>query len=152
MLLKVAPDLEPAQRAAIAELVVDHRVDGLIVSNTTVTRPDKLAKELKEEKGGLSGQLVKDLATERIADFYRLLGGRLPIIGVGGVASAADAYAKIRAGATLVQMYTGLVYEGPGVVPDILNGLVELLKRDGFSNVTQAVGVDTVTPPLKQAV
>ena len=114
----------------------------MIVGNTTVTRPEKLDAKLKEEKGGLSGQLLRDLATERIADFYKLTGGRLPIIGAGGVASAADAYAKIRAGATLVQVYTGLIYEGPQLVPDILNGLVTLLKKDGFTHISQAVGID----------
>ncbi len=142
LVLKVAPDLEPAQRASIAELLQKHSIDGLIVGNTTVTRPDKLDAKLKEEKGGLSGQLLRDLATERIADFYNLTGGRLPIIGAGGIASAADAYAKIRAGATLVQVYTGLIYEGPQLVPDILNGLVDLLQNDGFTHISQAVGID----------
>lgn len=142
LVLKIAPDLEPAQRAAIAELLQRHSIDGLIVGNTTVTRPDKLDAKLKEEKGGLSGQLLRDLATERIADFYKLTGGRLPIIGAGGVASAADAYSKIRAGATLVQVYTGLIYEGPQLVPDILNGLVALLQKDGFTHISQAVGID----------
>lgn len=152
LLVKVAPDLDAAQRKAIADLAIHHHIDGLIVSNTTITRPEKLKKELKEEKGGLSGQLVKELATERIADFYRLLGGRIPIIGVGGIASAEDAYAKIRAGATLVQIYTGLIYEGPAVIVSILNGLVDLLKKDGFSNVAQAVGIDSRAEPLKEAV
>ena len=142
LVLKVAPDLEPEQRAAIAELLQRHSIDGLIVGNTTVTRPEKLDARLKEEKGGLSGQLLRDLATERISDFYKLTGGRLPIIGAGGVSSAADAYAKIRAGATLVQVYTGLIYEGPQLVPDILNGLVDLLKKDGFTHISQAVGID----------
>lgn len=142
LVLKVAPDLDAPQRQAIADLVLHHHLDGLIVSNTTVTRPDALAKELKEEKGGLSGQLLRDLALERIRDFYALTGGRIPIIGVGGISNAEDAYARIRAGATLVQLYTALVYEGPALVPDILNGLVALLKRDGFNNVMQAVGAD----------
>lgn len=151
LVLKVAPDLDESQRAAIAQLVLHHHIDGLIVSNTTVTRPEKLDAKLKEEKGGLSGQLLRDLATERVADFYRLTGGRVPIIGVGGISSAADAYAKIRAGASLVQLYTALVYEGPALVPSILTGLSSLLKRDGFNNVMQAVGADA-RAPLKEAV
>lgn len=140
LVLKVAPDLEPQQRKDIAELALHHHLDGLIVSNTTVTRPEKLAAKLKDEKGGLSGQLLRALATERVGDFYKLVNGRIPIIGAGGVSSAEDAYEKIRAGASLVQMYTGLVYEGPAVVPRILNGLSALLKRDGYRNVAQAVG------------
>ncbi|HYD19642.1 MAG TPA: quinone-dependent dihydroorotate dehydrogenase [Patescibacteria group bacterium] len=151
LLLKVAPDLDAGQRADIAELLQKHYIDGLIVGNTTVSRPDKLDKKLVDEKGGLSGQLLRDLATERVADFYRLTGGRLPIIGAGGVASAADAYAKIRAGATLVQVYTGMIYEGPQLVPDILNGLVALLQKDGFSNISQAVGLDAGKPAQTQA-
>lgn len=142
LLLKVAPDLDAEQRGAVAELIEKHKVDGLIVGNTTVTRPKGLDPALVDERGGLSGALLKDLATERIRDFYRLTAGRVPIIGVGGIASAEDAYAKIRAGASLVQLYTGLIFEGPGLVPEILQGLNLLLARDGFKNVAEAVGRD----------
>ena len=142
LLLKVAPDLEAAQREDIAALVIEHRIDGLIVSNTTVTRPAALDAKLKDEKGGLSGQLLSDLATERIADFYKLTQGKLPIVGVGGIATAADAYAKIRAGASLVQVYTALVYEGPALVPNVLAGLVHLMRKDGFNHISEAVGAD----------
>ncbi len=140
LLLKVAPDLDSAQRAAIAELALRHRIDGLIVSNTTLARPAALAPALKEEKGGLSGQLLKDLATDVIGDFYRLTEGNLPIVGAGGIGGPEDAYAKICAGASLVQVYTGLVFEGPSLVPRILEGLAALLKKDGFSHVAEAVG------------
>lgn len=140
--LKIAPDLDAAQRQAVAQVALAQNVDGLIVSNTTVARPDALAKELKGEKGGLSGRLLRGLATERVADFYALTQGRIPIIGAGGISSAEDAYARIRAGASLVQLYTGLVFEGPQLVTGILKGLAALLKRDGFSHVAQAVGAD----------
>lgn len=140
LLLKVAPDLEAAPRAAIAELALRHRIDGLIVSNTTVSRPAALAEALKNEKGGLSGQLLTSLSTEVIGDFYQLTGGNIPIVGAGGVGSAADAYDKIRAGASLVQVYTALVFEGPGLVRRILEGLPALLRQDGHARVADAVG------------
>jgi dihydroorotate dehydrogenase len=145
LLVKVAPDLDAAQRAAIAELAPRHKIDGLIVSNTTVSRPATLAATLKDQKGGLSGQLLKDLSTEAVGDFYRLTGGNLPIVGAGGISSAADAYEKICAGASLVQVYTGLVFEGPGLVRLILEGLPALLKRDGFSRISDAVGAAQAT-------
>lgn len=140
LLLKIAPDLDMQQKTDIAEVVLARKIDGLIVSNTTVARPEKLAARLKSEKGGLSGALLKDIATQTIRDMYRLTGGRLPIIGVGGVSCAEDAYEKIRAGAALVQLYTALVYEGPLLIPRILEGLVRLLEKDGFRNVSEAVG------------
>lgn len=140
LLLKIAPDLDAAQRGAIAELALRHRIDGLIVSNTTISRPSTLAPALTEEKGGLSGQLLTALSTEVISDFYRLTNGALPVVGAGGVGSAEDAYAKIRAGASLVQLYTALVFEGPGLPGRILEGLSVLLRRDGFAHVAEAVG------------
>jgi dihydroorotate dehydrogenase len=142
VLLKIAPDLTPGQRADIAEAALKHHVDGLIISNTTVTRPSVLPENLRDEKGGLSGRLLGGLSTEVIRDFYRLTGGAVPIIGVGGISSAADAYAKIRAGASLVQVYTALVYQGPQLISGILEGLAELLKRDGFQHVSEAVGAE----------
>lgn len=153
VLVKIAPDLDPAQREAMAQVLVAHHVDGLIVSNTTVSRPDALAKELRQEKGGLSGALLHDLAAERLAEFYALTGGKIPIIGVGGISTAAQAYARIRAGATLLQIYTALIYGGPPLVVSILKGLAELLKKDDFSHVSQAVGADvpSVSRHLKKA-
>jgi len=151
LLLKVAPDLDDAQCEAIAELSLQHGIDGLIVSNTTVSRPAALRDSLKKEKGGLSGQLLKPLATKKIGAFYKLLKGRMPIIGVGGIATAQDAYEKIRAGASLVQVYSGLVYEGPKLVPNVLSGLEALLKRDGYTHITHAVGVDAQSPAISRS-
>jgi len=138
--LKVAPDLEPADIEAIARLSVG-MVDALIVSNTTISRPT-LASSHSGEAGGLSGAPLKSLAQQRIIDFAKATGGTLPLIGAGGIASAEDAYARIRAGASLVQLYSALVYEGPGLARRINAGLAALLRRDGFANVADAVGVD----------
>jgi dihydroorotate dehydrogenase len=140
ILLKVAPDLSQAQCADVAALAMAYKMDGLIVSNTTIARPAQLATTLQQEKGGLSGRLLCDISTQKISEFYHLTEGRLPIIGVGGIASAEDAYAKIRAGASLVELYTGLVYQGPALIARILEGLVALLEKDGFSSISGAVG------------
>ena len=138
--LKVAPDLEPADIDAIARLSVG-MVDALIVSNTTISRP-ALSSRHGAETGGLSGAPLRTLAQQRMIDFAKATGGEIPLIGAGGIASAEDAYARIRAGASLIQLYSALVYEGPGLARRINKGLVELLHRDGFENVSQAVGVD----------
>ncbi len=138
--LKVAPDLSPEEIDAIAKVAVG-RVDALIVSNTTVSRPT-LASPQAEEKGGLSGAPLRDLAHQRLIDFHKATGGQMPLIGVGGIETAQDAYARIRAGASLVQLYSALVYEGPGLAARITKGLAQLLTRDGFANVAEAVGID----------
>jgi dihydroorotate dehydrogenase len=138
--LKVAPDLEPADIDAIARLSVG-RLDGLIVSNTTLSRPPLKSRQGREE-GGLSGAPLKRLAQQRLVDFRRATGGAIPLIGVGGIENAADAYARIRAGASLVQLYSAMVYEGPGLARRINKGLAKLLERDGFARVADAVGVD----------
>jgi dihydroorotate dehydrogenase len=139
LLVKIAPDLKPEERRDIATVVLDTGIDGLIVSNTTVARPDLVSRHAREA-GGLSGHPLLAPSTALLADMYRLTRGRLPIIGVGGIASAADAYAKIRAGASLVQLYTALVFAGPDLVSQIKSGLADLLKRDGFDSITGAVG------------
>ena len=138
--LKVAPDLEPADINDIAEMAGIHRLDGLIVSNTTISRPP-LASRHAGEGGGLSGAPLKELAQQRLADFRSATGGAMPLIAAGGIASAADAYARIRAGASLVQLYSALVYEGPGLARRINKGLIKLLERDGFATIAEAVGV-----------
>jgi dihydroorotate dehydrogenase len=143
LLLKVAPDLTDEDKSDIAEVALETRIDGLIATNTTIERPASLQSAAKAEAGGLSGRPLLAPSTAVLADFYKLTGGRLPLIGVGGVASGADAYAKIRAGASLVQLYTGLVYGGPGLVRRIKRDLAELLARDGFATVADAVGADT---------
>jgi dihydroorotate dehydrogenase len=114
-------------------------LDGIIATNTTTARPG-LRSALAQEAGGLSGAPLRALALQSVAALHRLSGGRLPLIGVGGVFSAADAYALIRAGASLVQVYTGLVYRGPGLVGELVRGLAALLERDGFASIAQAVG------------
>eukprot|EP00904_Undaria_pinnatifida_P010022 jgi/Undpi1/614/HiC_scaffold_10.g04078.m1 len=125
-------------------------VDGLIVSNTTISRPSHLKSANKQEGGGLSGRPLAALATETIRDMYRFTNGKVPLIGVGGVGTGKDAYEKIRAGASLVQVYSLLVYRGPGAVPGIKAELAALLKRDGFSSVAEAVGADHRTSRKKR--
>jgi dihydroorotate dehydrogenase len=142
LLLKIAPDLTDADRKDIAEVALASGLDGLIVSNTTIARPAGLDPRHAQEAGGLSGRPLLQPATETLRDLYRRTGGKLPMIGVGGIAEAADAYAKIRAGASLVQVYTALVFEGPGLVRRIKAGLAALLTRDGFTNIAEAVGAD----------
>ncbi|XP_062621465.1 dihydroorotate dehydrogenase (quinone), mitochondrial-like isoform X2 [Saccostrea cucullata] len=144
LLVKIAPDLTDQDKADIAAVVTSKKgyVSGLIVSNTTVKRPVQLKSPHKNEEGGLSGHPLADLSTNTISDMYRLTKGTVPIIGVGGVHSGEEAYRKIRSGASLIQLYTALVYEGPPVVKKIKRELEELLKRDGFSNISEAVGVD----------
>ncbi|WP_298398217.1 quinone-dependent dihydroorotate dehydrogenase [Sphingobium sp.] len=139
--LKVAPDLEPADVEDIAAACIDHRVDALIVSNTTITRP-ALRSAHAGETGGLSGAPLTDLSQARLLDFRRLLGNRLPLIGVGGIANAEQAYARIRAGASLVQLYSALVYEGPYLARRINAGLKALMARDGVKTVAEIVGID----------
>jgi dihydroorotate dehydrogenase len=140
LLVKIAPDLTSEEREDIASVALAAGVDGLIVSNTTVDRPAGLASRYAIESGGLSGRPLFAPSTALLADMHRLTQGRLPLIGVGGVASAAEAYHKIRAGACLVQLYTALVFAGPGLVTDIKKGLAELLRADGFTCVAEAVG------------
>ncbi len=142
LLLKIAPDLAPDDRADIAAVVQEHGVDGLIVSNTTISRPADLQGRDRTEAGGLSGRPLFELSTAVLADMYRLTEGRVPLIGVGGISSGADAYAKIRAGASLVQLYTALIYQGPGLVARIKSELAAALKADGFATVSAAVGAD----------
>ncbi|MDE2513740.1 MAG: quinone-dependent dihydroorotate dehydrogenase [Alphaproteobacteria bacterium] len=140
LLLKIAPDLEPQARNEIAEVALFSGLDGLIISNSTVARPASLKSARACETGGLTGKPLFAPSTALLSEMYRLTGGRLPLVGVGGIASGADAYAKIRAGATVVQLYTALVYQGPGLVARIKTDLARLLRRDGFVSVGEAVG------------
>lgn len=140
LLLKIAPDLTEEDKRDIAEVALGSGLDGLIVSNTTIARPATLRSAHAGEAGGLSGQPLFNPSTAALADMYRLTQGRLPLIGVGGIASGADAYAKIRAGASLVQLYTAMVYQGPGLVRRIQRELAGLLGADGFTTLAQAVG------------
>lgn len=142
LLVKIAPDLTAAELADVTAVCLDVGIDGIVATNTTVDRPATLTDRHAREAGGLSGRPLFALSTRILSDTYKLTGGRLPLIGVGGVASGADAYAKIRAGASLVQFYTAMVYGGPGIVADIRRELADLLKRDGFTSVADAVGAD----------
>ncbi|XP_071038070.1 dihydroorotate dehydrogenase (quinone), mitochondrial isoform X2 [Parasteatoda tepidariorum] len=145
ILLKIAPDLSFEEKKDIAEAISrkGKKIDGLIVSNTTISRPNILKSEDKRETGGLSGKPLKDLSTNAIRDMFALTKGEIPIIGVGGISCGKDAYEKIKAGASLVQLYTAITYEGPTVIGKIKRELKELLISDNFSNVKEAVGVDS---------
>ena len=143
LLIKIAPDLDADALAEIAAVALEVGVDGIIATNTTTERPQDLDPRYRAEAGGLSGRPLFHRSTAVLAALYRLTGGTIPLIGVGGVASGADAYAKIRAGASLVQLYTALVYQGPALIPRCLRALKDLLERDGFASVSAAVGVDS---------
>jgi dihydroorotate dehydrogenase len=142
LLAKVGPDLDDAQIQDIAEVALATKIDGLIVGNTTITRPPGLHSRHAHEMGGLSGPPLMALATLCLSRMYAATGGKVPIIGCGGVASGADAYAKIRAGASLVQMYSSLVFHGPGLVLRVKHELAACLRKDGFKSVADAVGAD----------
>lgn len=139
--LKVAPDLEPADIDAIARIAIDKGLGALIVSNTTISRPP-LKSRHAGETGGLSGAPLKPLALQRVRDFRKATGGAIPLIGVGGIASAEDAWERIRAGASLIQLYSAIVYEGPALGARIATGLELLMKRDGFRSIAEAVGTE----------
>ena len=140
LLLKVSPDLADDDITEITELALAEGVDGLVISNTMVSRPAGLVSDRRTETGGLSGRPLFDLSTRLLARVYKASGGTLPLIGVGGVASGSDAYAKIRAGASLVQLYTALVYAGPALIQHIKTDLAALLRQDGYDSVDAAVG------------
>src|SRR5690606_3815429 len=137
--LKVAPDLEPAGIEAIARIALDKRLGALIVSNTTISRP-ALRSRLAGETGGLSGAPLRELALQRLRDFRTATGGALPLVGVGGIATAEDAWQRIRAGASLVQLYSAMIYEGPGIARRIARGLEGLMRREGHARIADAVG------------
>jgi dihydroorotate dehydrogenase len=139
IILKVAPDLEPGDHERIVRAALDHHVDALIVSNTTVSRPP-LKSRHASEAGGLSGEPLKSLASKALRTFRNASGGEIPLIAVGGIANADDAWERIKAGASLVQLYSAMVFEGPGIGRVIAAGLAGLLKREGFSSISEAVG------------
>jgi dihydroorotate dehydrogenase len=141
IVVKIAPDLDDRELADVAAVAVAAGIDGLIVCNTTVSRAG-LRSRHRDEAGGLSGRPLFARSTALVAEMYRLTEGRVPLVGVGGIASGADAYAKVRAGASLVQLYTALVYHGPGLVGRIKADLAERLAADGFTRVADAVGAD----------
>jgi dihydroorotate dehydrogenase len=143
--LKVAPDLERDDIDDIAGVAIEARLDGLIVSNTTISRPP-LRSGHAGETGGLSGAPLATLALAALRDFRRATGGAIPLVAAGGIDSGASAYARIRSGASLIQLYSALVYAGPGLARTITSELATLLRRDGFASVAAAVGTDIDTP------
>ena len=146
LLVKIAPDLDDGEKGDIAAVALAAGIDGLIIGNTTLARDGLARGDLesrhRHEAGGLSGRPLLASSTALLADIFRLTEGRIPLIGVGGVASGADAYAKIRAGASLVQLYTALIYQGPGLVGRIKAELAECLAADGYGQVADAVGAN----------
>jgi dihydroorotate dehydrogenase len=141
VLVKIAPDMKFSQADDIVQVAISEQIDGIIATNATALLRETLVSNSKEP-GGLSGKPLRALATSFVRHFYRAVGGTLPIIGVGGIFSAEDAYEKIKAGASAVQIYTGFVYEGPGAVKRINQGLLRLLERDGYRSISEAVGRD----------
>lgn len=141
LFLKLAPDLEPADIDAISRIAIDKALDALIISNTTITRPS-LASGHAREAGGLSGAPLADLALQRLKDFRAASSGAIPLVAVGGIDSAQSAYERIRAGASLIQIYSALVYQGPGLAREINRGLLRLLERDGLASLSDAIGAD----------
>jgi dihydroorotate dehydrogenase len=137
--LKVAPDLGPGDPQRIVRAAIDHGIDALIVANTTVSRPP-LRSRFSGEAGGLSGEPLRPLALQALLEFRSASGGAIPLIGVGGIGSAEDAWQRIRAGASLIQLYSAMVFEGPGIARRIAVGLAQKLERHGFSNIAEAVG------------
>jgi dihydroorotate dehydrogenase len=141
LFLKVAPDLDEAAVRDIAELALTYKLDALIVSNTTLQRPPQLSSDNRDEAGGLSGQPLFQISTHALRLFSEALSGRLPLIGVGGVENGVTALAKIRAGASALQLYSALVFAGPGLAARVLDELDGLLAAEGFDHVSEAVGV-----------
>lgn len=142
LLVKIAPDLTEQDRADIAAVALAGPVAGLVISNTTIERPAGLQSPSRAESGGLSGRPLFEASTRLLSEMYRLTGKNLVLIGVGGIASGADAYKKIRAGASLTQCYTSLIYRGAGMIPKVKRELATLLRADGFKSVAEAVGAD----------
>ncbi|GAV72276.1 DHO_dh domain-containing protein [Cephalotus follicularis] len=143
LLVKIAPDLSKEDLEDIAAVALALRLDGLIISNTTISRPEPVDKNpLAAERGGLSGKPLFPLSTYILKEMYLLTRGKIPLIGCGGISSGEDAYKKIRAGATLVQLYTAFAYGGPALIPQMKAELAECLERDGFKSITDAVGAD----------
>ena len=140
--IKISPDINDNEIGKIVELVSSHKIQGIIVSNTTDSNRDNLSDIKKHEIGGLSGQPLKDISTNLIKKFYKETKGKIKIIGVGGVDSGESAFEKITAGADAVQLYTGMVYKGPGIVKEIKKDLISILKKENLKNVSEAVGIN----------
>ena len=140
LLLKISPDIKDNQISEIADTAIKNDISGIILTNTTNSNKDKLISDFKKEEGGLSGEPLQQISTNMIKKFYKQLNGKIPIIGVGGVNSGKSAYEKIIAGASLLQLYTGLVYKGPSIVKNIKKELIQILKAEGLNNIKDAIG------------
>ncbi len=148
--LKIAPDLDDTEIAMIARLVLQHRFDAVIATNTTLSRPGIETVPQAAIAGGLSGRPLKDLSTRVVRQLYAKLRGQIPIIGVGGIGNAADAWEKLTAGADLVQLYTGLIYSGPGIVKSIVAGLKEHVNAYDATDLSQALANARTNVPLPE--
>jgi len=145
LLVKIAPELDDGFLEDIVKLVKKHKLSGIVATNTTVDRPETAntsSEKIYKEAGGLSGAPLKDKSTEMIRKIYRLTKGKIPIIGVGGIFTAEDAWNKITAGASIVQLYTGLVFEGPGIAKSIVKGLKKRVESEGLESISDAVGIE----------
>ena len=140
LLLKVSPDIKDNCVPEIVDVAIKNDISGIILTNTTNSNRDNLASEIKKEEGGLSGEPIQQISTNMIKKFYKKLNGKIPIIGVGGINSGKSAYEKIIAGASLLQLYTGLVYKGPSVAKEIKKELIQILKDEGINNIKDAIG------------
>jgi dihydroorotate dehydrogenase len=152
IVVKISPDIAEADLAPITECLLAHRVDGIAVSNTTLARPNLSDAETARQSGGLSGRPLFHRATAMLARVYRLTGGRVPLIGIGGIDSGPSALAKIEAGATLLQLYTGLVYEGPGLIQRIKQHLAEAAAKANVTSISELTGsraAEWVIKPLE---
>jgi len=141
--LKLSPDIEADEITNINEIILKFKIDGVILTNTTNQNRDNLIDTNKTETGGLSGQPLQKLSLKFIKNFYKSNKGKIPIIGVGGIDSGKSAFEKIAGGATVIQLYTGMVYKGPGVVKDIKKELIEILKKEKIKNIQQAIGINS---------
>ena len=140
--LKLSPDINNSEISKIIELIIKYSIDGIIVSNTTDSNRENLTDFQKSEKGGLSGKPLRNLSTDLIRKFFKDTKGKIQIIGVGGVDSGQSAFEKISVGANAVQLYTGMVYKGPGVVRDMKKELISIIKKENFKNISEAVGIN----------
>jgi dihydroorotate dehydrogenase len=143
LLLKIAPDLTDQDKADIAFAAGEFSLDGLIISNTTISRPSYLKSSAREEAGGLSGAPLKSLSLSILQDMYKATEGKIPLIGVGGIENAEDALKRLKAGASLIQIYSAMIYHGPYVAQEITAELATLLREQNFSSIADCIGVDT---------
>ena len=142
IIFKISPNIGTSEVEKLAEIFLNKKIDGLILTNTSIEGKENLRGKDREEAGGLSGSPIYTLSNKIISSFYKFLKGKVPIIGVGGVSDGETAYEKIKAGANLVQLYTSFVFKGPYVASNINEDITEFLKRDGFKNISEAVGVN----------